>query len=90
LAAFAAATPIVAERAPAEADVTLRRSPSFSGLEPGAFVAHQQTVPIDIVLIGFDSDGINRRDLSALLPRTSAPVVRYPQFYGLNGRWARA
>lgn len=86
LASFALATPIVAERAPAELDVTLRRSPSFSGLEPGAFVAHQQTVPIDIVLIGFDSDGINRQDLSALLPPMSAPVVRYPQFYGLNGR----
>ena len=26
------------------------------------------------------------RILAALLPATSAPAVRYPQFYGLNGR----
>jgi hypothetical protein len=83
---FALAVPIVAERAPAEADVTFRRFPSFSGLEPGAFVAHKQTVPVDIVLIGFDPSQINRSDLAALLPATSAPAVRYPQFYGLNGR----
>ena len=89
LSLFALATPIVAERGPADAadlDMAMRRSPSFSGLEPGAVVAHEQTVPIDIVLIGFDTDEINRRDLSSLLPQTSVPVVRYPQFYGLNGR----
>jgi hypothetical protein len=90
LALFALATPIVAERGPADAaaeqDAAMRRSPSFSGLEPGDFVAHQHTVPVDIVLIGFDHDDINRPDLSSLLPHTSAPVVRYPQFYGLNGR----
>ena len=67
---FALAAPIVAERAPAEADVALRRAPAFSGLEPGVFVTHTQTVPIDIVLIGFDIGEINRRDLSALLPPT--------------------
>jgi hypothetical protein len=85
---FLLAVPILAERAPAnaEADVTFRRSPSFSGLEPGAFVSHKQTIPVDIVLIGFDVAQINRSDLSALLPATSKPVVRYPQFYGLNGR----
>jgi hypothetical protein len=86
LSLFALAAPIVAERAPAEADVTVRRSPAFSGLEPGAFVTHKQTVPIDIVLIGFGLERINRRDLAALLPPTLAPAVRYPQFYGLNGR----
>ena len=92
LALLALAAPIVAERAPADRadaadlDIVPRRSPSFSGLDPGAFVTHEQTVPIDIVLIGFDGRDINQSDLSALLPRTSAPVVRYPQFYGLNGR----
>lgn len=83
---FALAAPIVAERAPAEADVTFRRFPAFSGLEPGAFVTHKQTVPVDIVVIGFDPSQINRSDLAALLPATSAPAVRYPRFYGLNGR----
>ena len=92
LALLALAAPIVAERAPADRpdaldlDLGSRRSPSFSGLEPGAFVTHEQTVPIDIVLIGFDPNDLNRTDISALLPRTSSPVVRYPQFYGLNGR----
>lgn len=88
LTVFALATPIVAERAPADADMDAarRRAPSFSGLEPGTFVDHAQTVPIDIVLIGFDSDQINRKDLSALLPPTSTPAVRVPQAYGLNGR----
>jgi hypothetical protein len=83
---FALVVPIVAERAPDEADIALRRAPAFSGLEPGEFVTHKQTVPIDIVLIGFDLGQINRRDLAALLPPTSTPAVRYPQFYGLQGR----
>jgi hypothetical protein len=80
------AAPLLAGRAPADADVTFRRAPSFSGLEPGAFIAHKQIIPIDIVLIGFDPNAINRSDLSALLPATSSPAVRYPQFYGLSGR----
>src|SRR5688572_10330449 len=78
--------PLLADREPAEADVTFRRSPSFSGLEPGAVVSHKQVIPIDIILIGFDPDQINRSDLGGLLPATSTPLVRYPQFYGLNGR----
>ncbi len=61
IALFALAVPILAERAPlpeerADADVTFRRSPSFSGLEPGAFVAHKQIIPVDIVLIGFEAN----------------------------------
>jgi hypothetical protein len=83
---FAFAVPIVAERAPANADLALRRWSSFSGLEPGAFVTHPHVVPIDVVLIGFDISGVSRTDLAALLPATSTPAVRYPQFYGLNGR----
>ena len=88
---FALAVPLLAERRPpadadAEANVTSRRSPSFSGLEPGDFVSHRQTIPVDIVLIGFDINQINRSDLAGLLPGTSKPAVRYPQFYGLNGR----
>ena len=65
------------------------RKPSFGalrGLEPGAFVVHKQTVPVEIVLIGFDHQGVKGKDVLALLPDTYQPVVRYPQFYGLNGR----
>jgi hypothetical protein len=80
------AAPLVAQRGPVDAPVTLRRSPNFSGLEPGVFAVHKQRVPVDIVLIGFDLTGTQRTGLSALLPATSSPVVRYPQYYGLNGR----
>ena len=80
------ASPILAQRAAVDADVTFRRVPSFSGLEPGAFIAHKLTIPIDIVLIGFDPNDIKRSDLAALLPATSTPAVRYPHFYGLSGR----
>jgi len=87
LSVSALAVRLLAERAPAAAEVTFRRSTtSFSGLEPGAFVTHKHIVPIDIVLIGFDPERINRSGLAALLPATSKPAVRYPQFYGLNGR----
>jgi hypothetical protein len=84
----ALAVPILAERSPADADadVTSRRAPLFSGLEPGDVVSHKQTIPVDIVLIGFDPNGINRSALGGLLPAGSTPVVRYPQFYGVNGR----
>jgi hypothetical protein len=58
----------------------------FRGLEPGKFVVHQQQVPVDIVLIGFGPNQVNVTDLRGVLPATYAPVVRYPQFYGLNGR----
>jgi hypothetical protein len=78
--------PIVAERETAEAIVTPRRTPSFTGLEPGAFVVHKQAVRIDIVLIGFDNARVDRSELSALLPATYTPAVRYPQLYGLSGR----
>jgi hypothetical protein len=42
---FAFAVPLVAERTTFDADVTFRRSPAFSGLEPGAFIAHRQPSP---------------------------------------------
>jgi hypothetical protein len=45
---------------------------------------YRTTVPVNVVLIGLDGQlapGIRRQ-----LPRSSAPVVRYPQFYGLPGR----
>ncbi len=80
------AAPLLAGREAVDADVTFRRSPSFSGLEPAAFIAHKHVIPIDIVLIGFDPNDIKRSDLAALLPATSSPAIRYPKFYGLEGR----
>ena len=55
-------------------------------LRPGAFVVQRQTVPVNIVFIGYDRGQIDERALLESLPATYRPVVRYPQFYGLNGR----
>ncbi|MCM3879326.1 MAG: hypothetical protein ND807_04375 [Vicinamibacterales bacterium] len=55
-------------------------------LRPGSFVVQKQTVPVDLVFIGYDSRQIDERALLASLPATYSPIVRYPQFYGLNGR----
>jgi hypothetical protein len=58
----------------------------FRGLKPGEFVVHRQQVPVDVVLIGFTPQQVNRADLRGVLPQTYRPVVRYPRFYGLQGR----
>jgi hypothetical protein len=55
-------------------------------LQPGETVTYEQKVPINIVFIGYNRDMINREALRGQLPRTYEPVVRYPQFYGLQGR----
>jgi hypothetical protein len=59
---------------------------SFHGLEPGEFVVQKQKVPVEIVLIGFGSKPVKDGDILSLLPETYEPAVRYPQFYGLEGR----
>jgi hypothetical protein len=55
-------------------------------LQPGEFVVQKQTVPVDVVFIGFAPGQVNDNALVAQLPATYKPIVRYPQFYGLNGR----
>jgi hypothetical protein len=57
-----------------------------SGLQPGEFVTYEQTVPLNIVFIGYPRDTIDEDELLDVLPESYAPVVRYPQFYGLQGR----
>jgi hypothetical protein len=59
---------------------------AFHGLQPGEFVVHTQKIPVEIVLIGFGTRGVKSSDILPLLPDTYTPIVRYPQFYGLNGR----
>ena len=59
---------------------------SLDTLQPGEFVVQKQTVPVDIVFIGYRPGQVNDSALLASLPATYKPVVRYPQFYGLNGR----
>ncbi|MEZ5288946.1 MAG: hypothetical protein R2712_29925 [Vicinamibacterales bacterium] len=72
LAAVLAANPAAAQR--------------FKTIQPGEFVVQEQTIPVDIVLIGYEPSQIDETDISDLLPATYRPVVRYPQFYGLAGR----
>lgn len=57
-----------------------------SVFEPGEPITLEQTVPINIVLIGYDEDQVDEGELLAELPASYSPVVRYPQFYGLPGR----
>lgn len=54
--------------------------------EPGDPITLEQTVPINIVLIGYDEDQVDEQELLDQLPASYSPVVRYPQFYGLPGR----
>jgi hypothetical protein len=56
------------------------------GLQPGEQVTYEQNVPINIVFIGYPRDAIDREEMLDVLPDSYAPVVRYPQFYGLLGR----
>ena len=43
-------------------------------------------VPIRIVLIGFERGQVDDALLLGTLPESYTPVVRFPQFYGLEGR----
>jgi hypothetical protein len=55
-------------------------------LQPGEMVTYEQTVPVNVVFIGYKRDSIEKQTLLHQLPETYEPVVRYPQFYGLPGR----
>jgi hypothetical protein len=59
---------------------------SQSDLSPGDPITLEQKVPVNIVFIGYPKKAINTQDLLGGLPSGYAPVVRYPQFYGLPGR----
>jgi hypothetical protein len=60
------------------------RQREFEGLQPGKFVVFKQTIPINLVFIGYK--GIDQGDLRDELPKTYEPLVRYPLIYGLQGR----
>lgn len=57
-----------------------------SVFQPGKPITLEQTVPINIVLIGYEEDQVDEQELLDELPASYSPVVRYPQFYGLSGR----
>ena len=58
----------------------------FGGLHPGEFEVLSQQVPVRVVFIGYTRDQIDQAEFASYLPATYKPVVRYPQFYGLQGR----
>jgi hypothetical protein len=60
--------------------------PRLAGLEPGTFEVLRQAVPVRIVFVGYSPEQLNMTDFKAWLPATYKPVVRYPQYYGLQGR----
>ena len=78
--------PLIADRQLPGASGQLDRRSQLHGLTPGEFVVYPQKVPIEVVLIGFDESHVNVDDLRGWLPATYRPVVRYPRFYGLQGR----
>ena len=61
-------------------------SAGVGGLQPGQTVTYKQNIPINIIFIGYDKKAVDQQTLLSELPATYAPVVRYPQFYGLPGR----
>lgn len=61
-------------------------APKLGTLTPGQQVTFNQTVPINLVFIGYPAASINKTVFSSWMPATYKPVVRYPQFYGLPGR----
>lgn len=58
----------------------------WSGIQPGDPITLEQKVPINIILIGYDTNQVDSQALLDQLPEGYAPVVRQPQFYGLPGR----
>ena len=83
LAALVIASIASADRLQAQ---SAQRHDRLETLRPGAFVVQKQVVPVNIVLIGYDRGQIDESALLAELPATYTPVVRFPRFYGLNGR----
>ena len=57
-----------------------------AALQPGETVTFTQRVPINIVFLGYEQGQINTQAVMNQLPGAYEPVVRYPQFYGLQGR----
>jgi hypothetical protein len=85
LVTFAALPPLTGTAA-AQSSAARFGDHRLDALRPGAFVVQTQTIPVDVVFIGYSPDQIDERALLATLPATYKPVVRYPQFYGLSGR----
>ena len=56
------------------------------GLTPGRHVTYTQKVPINLVFVGYEPGDFDLGDMKGILPARYEPQVRYPLFYGLQGR----
>ena len=66
-------------------------APTVAGATPGpstagASTTFTQTVPINVVFVGYSRQAIDQATLLRGLPATYTPVVRNAQLYGLPGR----
>ena len=61
------------------------RPAAMRTLEPGGNITLRQSVPVNIVLVGYHRSAVGV-GLRSQLPSASTPVVRVPLLYGLNGR----
>jgi hypothetical protein len=82
LLAALAATPALAIAPEAASAATL---PAFTSLDPGATQTLSLKVPVNVVLVGYDAKAVGSK-LRAQLAAKGDPIVRYPVFYGVDGR----
>ena len=57
-----------------------------AAIAPGQSVTFRQTVPINIVFVGYEQGQVDPGPMLSLLPATYAPISRYPAFYGVPSR----
>lgn len=76
LAAVAAAALVAAAAAPAAGD--------FAGLNPGGLPDLRETVPVNVVFVGFDGYDVGGAGFRSVLPQTYVPVVRSRLWYGVK------
>lgn len=60
--------------------------PGIETLQAGKTVTYRQTLPVNVVFVGYDRDDINLQELRTRLPASYKPVVRSTQWYGIEGR----
>ncbi len=57
-----------------------------AAIMPGQTVTFRQTVPINLVFVGYEPGQVDPAAMLPLLPATYKPLVRYPAFYGVPSR----
>lgn len=82
--------PMINRAAQPALNAAAKSAPVLSVLQPGGLTTISQTLPINIVMVGFEAGAgdrdINPTDLLAGLPATYDTINRYPYFYGLPAR----